>query len=213
MQRSILLLPFILLAPEAHGQSQESLCNPCVDVPSRLYQPYRLTGPDNQPVDGAQQDTTVVTPALLQGLRLSSLDEMRRQFPGSFGAFECPVTLSAAGPSFSFDGETGGSGNPVWFGTRSFSVNLRDDGSYARGDRFFWYAEGFRPEQASLLQVEIRRLDPGPLTASAADPTTTIFDERWHMQTGIEFGAAGCWEISGTYMDRTLSFVVESLGP
>lgn len=213
MQRSILLLPFVVLAPAATGHSQESLCNPCVDVPSRLYQPYRLTGPDSQPVDGAQQDTTVRTPEFLRGLRLSSLDEMRRLFPGSFGAFECPVTLSAEGPSFSLQGAGDSWSSSLWFGTPSLSVNLREDATYARGNRFFWYAEDFRPQQASPLQIAIRRLDPGPLTASAAAPTDTFIDDRWHMQTGIDLPDAGCWEITGTYMDRTLSFVVESVAP
>ncbi len=33
----------------------------------------------------------------------------------------------------------------------------------------------------------------------------------WTMLTGIDFPSAGCWEVSGTYMGDTLTFIVETI--
>ena len=217
MRRPILLLPAFFLNPAATSLGQESLCDPCVDVPSRLHQPYRLTGPDTRPFEQQfeqqpeQRETTIIRAEDMRELGVVPVSEMMRQLPSNLTTSTCPVTRVAAGPSFTFDGAASGWSSALWFGSRSFSVNLREDGTYNGGDKFFWYSQGFEPEQASELQVEIRRLDAGPVTATALEPTNALFDGRWHMLTGISFPDAGCWEITGTWRGQTLTFVVESL--
>lgn len=202
MRLSIVLLGAAALLPAATSIGQDSLCNPRVDPPSHLLQD-----------DSIYRSTSVFRAEDLQRLGIPSVADMVRQLPGNMTDSACPVTQPEEGPAFSFDGNSNGWSGPLWYGTRSLSVNLRLDGTYAGGDKFFWYSEGFRPEQASELEVSIQRLDNGPMSALALQPTNALFDNRWHILTGINFPDPGCWEITGTYRGQMLRFVVESVAP
>jgi hypothetical protein len=70
-----------------------------------------------------------------------------------------------------------------------------------------------RGEQTPSLTLSARRLDvPGQEIAASSGKATNGWrdddDIGAFMLTGIELPAAGCWEVTGHYRARELSFVV-----
>lgn len=94
----------------------------------------------------------------------------------------------------------------AWVGLPHYTP---DDPTF-RQKLFFW-VQGFdaHAPQQSRLVLKGRRLDstaPALLTDGPGTPSWTS-DERF-LVTGINFPTTGCWEISATYADSELSFVV-----
>jgi hypothetical protein len=109
-----------------------------------------------------------------------------------------------------------------WYGSDELWTLLQADGTWQMArdkdglfDKGFWWRAGFDPrrEQTPRLTLSARRLDlPGQEIAAssgrAANGWRDDDDIGAFMLTGIELPAAGCWEITGHYHARELSFVV-----
>jgi hypothetical protein len=77
--------------------------------------------------------------------------------------------------------------------------------------KVFWWSPGFDGgrEPRPNLRVVGRRLD-GPETFVAGPATNARHADfgGWAMLTAVDVPTAGCWELTGTYRDRSLTFVV-----
>ena len=81
---------------------------------------------------------------------------------------------------------------------------IRDDGSLEM--KFpFWRGEGVRGE----LRIAGRRLDgaAGPLTAEIPEG----YGETGFQATGLVFASEGCWEVTASAGDGTLTFVTQAM--
>lgn len=125
----------------------------------------------------------------------------------------CPVTVLEA--KFSGQDESSRLG---WFGSGSFAVRLPRDGIWlGMGrernffDKLFWYVEGFRPGMEDEFTVTGRRLDDNQSSSSPlfSGATNAKLDNiGWSVLTGLGFPAAGCWQVTGSFKGRDLTFVV-----
>jgi hypothetical protein len=109
-----------------------------------------------------------------------------------------------------------------WYGSDELWTLLKADGTWEMArdndglfDKSFWWRGGFDPrrEQTPNLALSARRLDvPGREIAASSGKATNGWrdddDIGAFMLTGIELPAAGCWETTGHYRARELSFVV-----
>jgi hypothetical protein len=109
-----------------------------------------------------------------------------------------------------------------WYGSDQLWTLLQADGTWEMArdqdglfDKSFWWRAGFDPrgEQTPSLTLSARRLDvPGQEIAASSGKATNGWrdddDIGAFMLTGIELPAAGCWEVTGHYRARELSFVV-----
>jgi hypothetical protein len=109
-----------------------------------------------------------------------------------------------------------------WYGNDELWTLLNADGTWEMArdqdglfDKSFWWRAGFDPrrEQSPNLTLSARRLDvPGRAIAASSGKATNGWrdddDIGAFMLTGIELPTAGCWEITGHYRARELSFVV-----
>jgi hypothetical protein len=109
-----------------------------------------------------------------------------------------------------------------WYGSDQLWTMLPADGTWEMArdkdglfDKSLWWRAGFDPrrEQTPSLTLSARRLDvPGRAIAASSGKATNGWrdddDIGAFMLTGIELPAAGCWEITGHYRARELSFVV-----
>lgn len=106
-----------------------------------------------------------------------------------------------------------------WHGSQTLWTMLEEGGTWhglpRNPDGFrqkvFWWWPGFdgRIEPRPKLSVVGRRLD-GPESFVAGPATNARHDDfgGWAMLTGIDVPTAGCWELTGTYRDQSLTFVV-----
>lgn len=109
-----------------------------------------------------------------------------------------------------------------WYGSDQLWTLLQADGTWEMArdkdglfDKSFWWRAGFDPrrEQTPKLTLTARRLDVAgrAIAASSGQATNGWRDDDdigAFMLTGIGLPAAGCWEITGHYRARELSFVV-----
>ncbi len=129
--------------------------------------------------------------------------------PPGESPFVPPAPYSAQAP---YNGE-------FWYGTRDLWTLLRRDGTWAQlphsdagyTQKVFWWRQGYnwQAEPLPTLTVAGRRLDGAapPLVASRA---TNAYNSEIGsaMLVGVDIPTAGCWEITGHYQTRSLSFVV-----
>jgi hypothetical protein len=148
-------------------------------------------------------------------------DEPAARFDGTNG-WACPVTTR---PDPAFVPPRPYPASPThgsyWYGTPELwtllgrtvwqSHSLPHNGNGYR-QKIFWWRPGFngKTEPVPALSVTGRRLDgPGafvnPLPATNA--SSPDFG-GWAMLTGVDIPAPGCWELTGEYHGRSLSFVV-----
>lgn len=118
-------------------------------------------------------------------------------------------------------------GGEFWYGSAELWTALPGDGTWGqllRGDKVLWWREGFDGsiENRPALEMVGRRLDapfaagrlPGIADAKAeahtVSPATNAYHPsfNWAMLTGFEVPEPGCWEITGRYRERELTFVV-----
>ena len=110
-------------------------------------------------------------------------------------------------------------GDKFWHGTDQLWTWLDADGTWpmpgapggVQSDKSFWWREGYdwQTETTPPLQVTARRLDAAapPVTVSAA--TNGFRDDIGaFMLLGLELPDEGCWELTGHYAGRALTFVV-----
>ena len=78
------------------------------------------------------------------------------------------------------------------------------------GQKTFWWSADFNVnlELQPALAVSGRRLDEAGSFVSSGPGTNAQADFGSAMLMGIDVPSAGCWEITGTYRDATLSYVV-----
>jgi hypothetical protein len=118
---------------------------------------------------------------------------------------------------------------PSWYGTEALAVILPPNGAWRTTSRasriavkLFWFStefqaaaeSGFDKREQIGFTVTIRRLDEGPDDAVISGPTWAgngDLGDNWTQLTGIDFRSAGCWEITGTFLDQSLSFIVETV--
>ncbi len=107
-----------------------------------------------------------------------------------------------------------------WFGSKALAVILPHNGiwpttspGHSISVKLFWWREGFEPGSEANLLVQIERLDEGLNDAEISSPTNAGGESlgAWTMLTGINFPSAGCWEVTGKYLDDKLTFIVETV--
>jgi hypothetical protein len=135
--------------------------------------------------------------------------------PGAFAA--CPITHPTPAfipPSVDLVPPTPPTYyHSAWYGTAHLWTMLNAEGevwSTAYGQKVFWWSADwhYQTELQPALTIVGTRLDapgsfriPPPATNAGAD-----FGEA--MLQGVEMPSDGCWRITGTYRDASLSFVV-----
>ena len=134
----------------------------------------------------------------------------------SVGAAEdCPITLPSDWPNASAPWQA--SQGWSWYGSDLLAAFLPVDGVWtgmgrakAFRDKLWWWREGYvaARELKPNLVVAATRLD-GPHTTFQTTWATNAYGEGWNaMLVGMEFPAAGCWELRGLYNDREELIVV-----
>ena len=107
-----------------------------------------------------------------------------------------------------------------WYGSETLAVMLPLEGiwrglgpRYRFREKLFWWSSGFKPGLESNLKVSARKLDGTGAQGDISQPTNAHAPDLggWTMLVMVEFPSPGCWEITGTYLGQTLSFVVEAL--
>lgn len=132
---------------------------------------------------------------------------------------ECPISLPERGniPERLKDYERGDYISR-WVGTKALAARVPDRGYWTGmgsksqfGDKWWWWREGYsaRDETNPDLKITGRRLDGGqevleqPFVTNAMGP-------GWDMiLVGMNFPAAGCWEVNARYRNESLRFVFE----
>ena len=76
----------------------------------------------------------------------------------------------------------------------------------------FWWRDGFNGSEELQPQLAMRgkRLDGPAVEASSGPPATNAYNVafHWAMLLGFQVEAPGCWEITGSYGEYELNFVV-----
>ena len=106
-----------------------------------------------------------------------------------------------------------------WYGTEALWLHLPLDGRWSHlpsndksyGQKIFWFSRDYdwHKESRPSIVVKSRRLDvlDGP-TFTLEGGTNAILGNKQAMLTGAILPTTGCWEISGQYRGKTLTFVV-----
>jgi hypothetical protein len=199
MRKRTVLLVLGAIAPAA-GPAQTPICDPCIDGPGPRIERIQLPGPP-PPRPGLPEGSQVMTPREYQR-RLE--DELSQVSSPDVASAICPRTDFSRWPKFRF-----GDSDAELLGTRAFAVRIRSDVTEEAGTyHVHWYRAGSAPDALGDFDVTIRRLDAGAAPATALPLTDQTEDGRWQGLSRIEFPDAGCWEVSGSYQGRRLSFVI-----
>jgi hypothetical protein len=130
-------------------------------------------------------------------------------------ATQCPIsypTEKLLGPDYPASGN--------WFGSEELAVMLPHYGiwSVTKEDhliaiKLFWRSAGFEPGMEKGLEVSVRSVNDPEQTAVVTRPTNAHAPDLggWAMLVGIDFPGTGCWEITGTYDEQSLRFVVQTV--
>jgi hypothetical protein len=138
---------------------------------------------------------------------------------GAGSRSNCPVTRPPATPfvppaEYSAIPPAG----QFWYGTPELWTMLEDGGVWnslpqtptGYTQKLMWWRQGYRMEAEPMpdLTVTGRRLDAPapPLVVSPASNASSEFGES--MLLGAEIPCLGCWEITGHYHGRQLSYTV-----
>jgi hypothetical protein len=129
---------------------------------------------------------------------------------------DCPVTQppeSAFVPPEPWPAQPPGK-DQFWFGDSGLWTALPTSGSWrqlALGEKFWWWSEAFDVVEDGKpdLTITARRLD-GDTAVFQTTETTNGYHEsfHWAMLAGVELASPGCWEFTGQYNGRQLSFVL-----
>ncbi|GAB4416806.1 MAG: hypothetical protein Kow002_02840 [Anaerolineales bacterium] len=109
--------------------------------------------------------------------------------------------------------------NRFWYGTPELWTSLPNDGIWwglpkdkdGYVQKTVFWREGYvaREELTPALTVSGRRMDAPAQTFSFSDATHGWDESGDFMLMGISIPAEGCWEITATYQDVSLTYVVE----
>ena len=128
----------------------------------------------------------------------------------------CPVTLPGEtifSPPPPYPAEEPYPGR-FWYGSDKLWAALPEDGVWEQlkmGEKVFIWRVGFDGSLENKPQLALtgRRLD-GPAPEARSDPpATNAFHEDfyWAMLHGFQVPTPGCWEITASYAEDTLTFV------
>lgn len=144
-----------------------------------------------------------------------STDEMSTSSISSIPP-SCPVTKQLD-PPFTPPGNVGdGFEEKFWFGSNDLYLALPNDGTWpqlSKGEKVFWWGEwypGGHNEPHPDLRIHARLLDDPEINFEQSGATNAAHSSfpAEAMLIGLEVPSSGCWEITGEYRDKTLSFVV-----
>lgn len=107
----------------------------------------------------------------------------------------------------------------VWYGTESLWTTIPKNGVWdglphnpeGYTQKILWWRKGYvwTEEPQPALTVTGRRLDAAASALNVARATNAYAEDiKSAMLVGVDFPTLGCWEITGTYADQQLSFVV-----
>lgn len=185
-----------LLAPFAAGAAGAALVLAAVGVAAQLGVGPRFDEPS---VGAASSEASASTPAVGDTACAVTKPEPAFVAPSPY-----PTT---APPLYESD----------WYGSEALWTMLHRDGeiwnrgAITLGVKTFWWSlewQGMSDEPQPALSVAGTRLDaPGTFTAGpATNAARDDFGEA--MLVGVEIPTAGCWQITGSYGDAVLSYVV-----
>ena len=101
------------------------------------------------------------------------------------------------------------------FGTDDLWVSLTHQPWQGLRHKIFWWRPGFdgAQEHHPTLTLTIRPVN-GSVTTSVERPATNAhFGGEWSMLTMVDFPAAGCWEVRGSYGGHSVTFVASVVTP
>lgn len=129
------------------------------------------------------------------------------------GTGDCAVTIPEPLHVPPTHPETPPAPDAVWFGTHELWTVLDADGSYRARKSVWWSARfpGGAVEEMPELRVVWNRLDvPGQRIESQGRATNAHSgDSGDFMIARIQPPTTGCWEVSATYKNATLIYVVD----
>jgi len=169
---------------------QESLCNPCVDLP---------TGPRT-----GNFDTHTPPPVI----------EVTSAFTSDADNRVCPVSI----PNTLLLGQNAPS-QLQWYGSDTMAAALPRDGVW-RGmgpernyaNKLFWLVAAFEPGLESEFSLTGHLLNSddsmaAPIVSGVTNAHHQSFG-GWTVLTGLGFPSKGCWEVTGSFRGQQLTFVV-----
>ena len=181
------------------GLAQNPTCNPCIDVPDRLRLPVRRERAE--PAPDRTPDNTPLTP---RDIKRRTEDALSRSSSPDEASAICPRTDFSRWPTFHLKGS-----EATLYGTRDFAARIRSDTTSDAGAYLVhWYRAGEAADPTGNFDVTIRRLDGGSATATDSPIPDERPDGRWHALKGLAFPDDGCWEVTGSYRGRRISFVI-----
>jgi len=160
--------------------------------------------------------------ALISVMALTAMGQQNSLQQHPVPPASCPVTRPPAVP-FTPPGEhvMGKHDKGFWLGTEKLWIALPKSGEvWGWGPRapdapdltakVFWGSVDFdyRRKKDYVLKVTGRRLDGNAPPLLVDKVTNALFVPHAAMLTGVYVPAPGCWEITGDYKGRQLSFVV-----
>ena len=109
-----------------------------------------------------------------------------------------------------------GPSNRLWFGSESLAVAIPKNGVWhGMGperdffDKLFWLVGGFQPGLESDFSLTGRHLYDDSIKPIIGDAYPASDSGGWSLLVGVSFPQSGCWELTGTYLGQSLTFVVD----
>lgn len=135
----------------------------------------------------------------------------------SSGGFDCPITVPFA-PGFvppeRWPAEPAEPGSE-WYGTADLWTVLALDGSYTPRKSVWWSANYTDPGADPFPEIEVvwHRLDTETedITNDGLGTNGSTADDGLFIIAGLDPNRSGCWKVTATYGDASLSYVYEKL--
>jgi hypothetical protein len=129
---------------------------------------------------------------------------------------DCPVTQPPETPFIPPDPwpERPPGSDQFWYGDSALWTALPAGGSWrqlALGEKFWWWSEEFDVAEDATpdLTVTARHLDGDAPAFQSSEATNGYHHSfNWAMLVGVDLASPGCWEFTGEYKGRQLSFVL-----
>ncbi len=103
-----------------------------------------------------------------------------------------------------------------WFGSESLAVAIPGNGVWhGMGperdffDKLFWLVGGVQPGLESDFSLTGRHLYDDSIKPIIGDAYPASDSGGWSLLVGVGFPQSGCWELTGTYLGQSLTFVVD----
>jgi hypothetical protein len=101
----------------------------------------------------------------------------------------------------------------VWYGTAELWTVLRSDGIYVPRKSVWWSSSfaGGQQEPSPDISVTYERLDQTAPLITMGSPGTNAYtpEDGSFMIAGIDPQTSGCWKVTATYRDTTLSYIYQ----